>query len=448
MKQGDARQRSLNRRELIRLLGIGTGVLVSGQLLSACAVDPVTGRRQFMMMSESEEIALDRQRAPYQFSSDYGVLQDTNLNRYINEVGRKLAARSHRPQMPFSFRGVNTPSINAYAFPGGSIATTRGILVELENEAELAALLGHEIGHVCARHTAEQSSKGMLTNIFVTGAAIATSAVGFGGAANLVQNLGGIGAGALLAHYSRDNEREADALGMEYMTKAGYSPQGMVGLMDVLQRNKKNNPSAVQVMFATHPMSDERLATAQREATTTYRRYLTNPLMEERYKDTTAALRSVKPAITALQNGSTAMAKKNYQTAQQQFASALQIMPQDYTALVMMATCRFAMDQMVAAEQFARKATIVYPAEPQAHIITALVSINNTKYEQALEHLTAYDALLPGNPLILFYKGICLEQMQRTREAAVQYAGFLKQVRSGKQAQYARSRLKTWGYLK
>jgi beta-barrel assembly-enhancing protease len=448
MKKRPVESFSLNRRELLQLLGIGTGALVSGHLLSGCAVDPVTGRQQLSMMSEGQEIDIDRQRTPYQFSLDYGIIQDAALNGYINQVGRDLAARSHRPQMPFSFRGVNAAYINAYAFPGGSIAVTRGILVELDNEAELAALLGHEIGHVSARHTAEQLSKGVLANIFMAGATIATRAAGYGGATDLVQNLGGLGTGALLASYSRDNEREADGLGMEYMTRAGYSAEGMVGLMNVLQGNKKRNPSAIELMFATHPMSDERLAFAQREAATTYQSSLNNPVQQERYLDHTAGLRRIKPAITALQNGSRAMGNKQYPAAREQFAAALQMVPQDYAALVMMASSQFALGDMAAAEQYARQATIVYPAEPQAHIITAVVSINRKKFDQALHHLNEYDRSLPGNPLILFYKGYSFEGMGRQQEAAEQYNSFLKKVRSGKQAEHAYSRLKSWGYLR
>jgi beta-barrel assembly-enhancing protease len=129
----------------------------------------------------------------------------------------------------------------------------------LEDEAALAALLGHEIGHVCARHTARQVSKGLLADAFLAGASVATSAAGFEGATDLVQGLGGLSAGALLARYSRDNEREADALGMAYMTRTGYSPEGMVQLMEMLQRSGRNQASAIELMFATHPMSTERL---------------------------------------------------------------------------------------------------------------------------------------------------------------------------------------------
>ena len=439
---------ALNRRQLLKLLGLGTGALATGHWLSGCAIDPVTGKQQLMMMSEGQEIDIDRQRAPYQFSSDYGVIQDSSINSYISRVGKELASRSHRPQMPFSFRGVNAAYINAYAFPGGSVAVTRGMLVELESEAELAGLLGHEIGHVCARHTAEQASKGMIANVFMAGAALATSAAGYGGASDLVQNLGGLSAGALLASYSRDNEREADALGMEYMTRAGYTAQGMVNLMEVLRRNQKHNPSAIELMFATHPMSDERLATAQREAATTYKTSQAGAVQRERYMDSTAGLRRIKPAITALQNGSTAMGKKQFQAAREQFALALQIAPQDYAGLLMMASCQVALKDLDGAEQSARRATDVYPTEPQAHSLTAVISINREKYDQALYHLGEYDRLLPGNPLVLFYKGYCYEHTGRRQEAAGQYSSFLKKVRSGKQAQYAYGRLQSWGYIR
>ncbi len=264
----------LNRRQVLQMLGIGAGSLVGQSLLSGCAVDPVTGKKEFILLSEDDEIALDRKQSPYQFSTDYGQVQDQRLNSYINRVGLKLSKRSHRPQVPYSFRAVNAAYINAYAFPGGSIAATRGILVELESEAELAALLSHEIGHVNARHTAEQSTKGMLANLLIAGATVATGAAGYGSAANLVQSLGGLSAGALLAHYSRDNEREADALGMEYMTRAGYSPKGMVGLMEILQKNGRKRPGAIELMFATHPMSRERLQFARQQARSTYARFL------------------------------------------------------------------------------------------------------------------------------------------------------------------------------
>lgn len=437
----------LTRRQVLRMLGIGVGSLMGQSLLSGCAVDPVTGKNSFVLLSESDEIALDKQQSPYQFSTDYGPVQDQHLNSYINRVGNELARHSHRLQMPYSFRAVNAAYINAYAFPGGSIAVTRGILVELESEAELAALLGHEIGHVNARHTAEQSTKGMLANLFVAGASVATGAAGYGNAANLVQSLGGLSAGALLAHYSRDNEREADALGMEYMTRAGYSPEGMTGLMEILQENGRKQPGAIELMFATHPMSRERLQYARQQAQSTYARFLPGVQNRERYMDQTANLRRIKPAIRFIQQANTAQAKKQYQKADALLSRALQIAPNDYTALVMQANGRLAMKNTGQARKLAFKATQVYPAEAQGHLVTAMADFVDKKYSPAYEQFSRYDQLLPANPEITFFKGLCLEGMQRRKESAKKYHRYLQQVQRGKNARYAYNRLKTWGYI-
>ena len=439
--------KGLTRRNFLQLavLAASGGGL---PLITGCATDPVTGRSQFATMSEQDEIGLDHQQSPYQFSADYGMVQDVQLNAYINRVGKELAARSHRPNMPFSFRAVNAAYINAYALPGGSIAATRGILVELNNEAELAGLLGHEIGHVCARHVAEQAGKGTLAQLLLAGASIATSAAGYGGAADLVQGLGSIGAGALLAHYSRDNEREADALGMEYMTRTGYSPQGMVGLMEILQQNGRNRPGAIELMFSTHPMSEERLRDARQTANEKYRQMLGSPVNRERYMDHTAGLRRIKGAITALQQGSTALTKKKYQNADASFQKALQIAPNDYAALVMTAKLRLHMQQPERAVRYAEKAARVYPGEAQAHLVAGSANLSLNRYNRALRQLDDYDQLLPGNPEVTFFKGYSLEKMQRKQEAAQQYSNYLRKVNRGKQAQYAYSRLKSWGYVR
>ncbi len=441
---------AISRREFLRLTTLGTAGLGLLPLLGGCAVDPVTGQSSFAPMSTREEIAIDHRQAPYQFSADYGPSRDTRLNSYINRVGLELAARSHRPQMPFSFRAVNAAYINAYAFPGGSIAATRGILVALNNEAELAGLLGHEIGHVCARHAAEQAGKGMLAQLLLAGATIAVGAgSGSAGAADLVQSLGSIGAGALLAHYSRDNEREADALGMEYMTRAGYSPLGMVGLMEVLQQNGRNNADAIELMFATHPMSAERLRFARQAAHGQYAPMLDNALNRERYMDMTAGLRRIKGAITAMQEAEKALGrKKNYRAAEDALNRALQIAPRDYAALVMMAKLQLGLDRAQQAVRYAEQATRVYPEEAQAHLVAGSADISLGRYNRALEQLDSYDNLLPGNPEISFYKGLCQEKMHRIQEAAAMYRRYLQKVRQGNKARYAYARLKQWGYVR
>lgn len=431
---------TLHRRRFLQL-----GCLTTAGWLVGCATNPVTGKSQLMLVSENQEIALDKQNSPHQFSADYGISRDRQLNVYLNQTGSRLAAISHRPGMPYTFQVVNATYVNAYAFPGGSIAATRGILLKLNNEAELAALLGHELGHVNARHTAEIMSKGMLTNALIGGVAGVVSATTNYG--ELASQLGMLGSGALLAAYSRDNERQADDLGMEYMVKADYSPDGMIGLMEMLNDLSKSHQSAAALLFATHPMSRERYRTSLNRAETTYGHALSKPLYRERYMDHTAALRRNRGVIEAIQAGEAEMSKEKWDAAAAHFAKALKQKPDDYAGLVLMAKCQLVQKQYDAAEKYLKQAQTAYPGEAQSHYLAAYVDIHKKRYDAALSQLAVYDKTLPGNPNILFFKGVAYEGKGVEKSAAEHYYQYLKQVNQGENAQYAYNRLVQWGYI-
>ena len=158
---------TLTRRDFMKLAALAAVSTAAG-----CAANPVTGQSQLMLVGEGEEIQVDKVNSPHQFSADYGVSQDAALNAYVAGVGASLARVTHRAQMPYRFSVVNATYANAYAFPGGSIAITRGILAELDNEAELAGLIGHELGHVNARHTAARLSTSKILGALVGGASL------------------------------------------------------------------------------------------------------------------------------------------------------------------------------------------------------------------------------------------------------------------------------------
>jgi predicted Zn-dependent protease len=440
-------RREMTRRDFLWLAS-ASGVAAALPGLSGCAVDPVTGENQVVLMSEAQERAVDREQSPHQFSEDYGVMQQRGVNAYLNKVGLDMARRSHRPQMPYSFQAVNAVYINAYTFPGGSVGVTRGILAELDNEAELAALLGHEIGHVNARHAAERATRGMLTQVALAGATIAVSGSDYGDYAGLVSSIGGIGAGALLSHYSRDDEREADALGMEYMVRSDHSPDGMVGLMDILRNQSKDKPNAIEMMFATHPMSDERYATARERAARRYAGERGRPLNRERYMDHIAAVRRMKPAIDALQKGEKEMKRDNYSVAEGYFSTALQQEPEDYAGLVMMSKCQVGLNKPDRAQHYARLAERVDPKEAQAHHLAGIASLMQQDYAGAYEEFRTYENVLPGNPNTLFLTAVSLEGARDKSAAAKAYYRYLQSVQQGDQAQHAYSQLKAWGYLR
>ena len=432
----------MNRREFIHLCALSAAGFAAG-----CATNPVTGESQFMLVSEADEIKMDRFYSPQQLSSDFGVVQDKQLEQYLQSVGKSMAAKTHRPQMPYLFLPVNATYVNAYAFPGGTIDCTGGILLILENEAELAALMGHELWAVNARHTAEIMSKSQLTSAIVGGVAVIAGVYdkNYGGVA---AQIGMLGSGALLASYSRDNERQADDLGIEYMVKAGYSPEGMVGLMDMLKSMSNHKVSTADLLFATHPMSNERYKTAVKTASGKYNAAKSNPLHHERYMDNTAGVRKVKNAIFLMQQGDALMAQKKYTDAESRFNRALKLAPNDYAGLVKLSQCQLMMKNYKKADRSILLAKNAYPQEAQAYYLSGFIKLNREDYVPAFSDFNTYDKKLPGNPYVIFYKGYSLEGQRRNKEAAPYYNKFLQIVQQGKQAEHAYTRLKEWGYIK
>ncbi|MGI6087495.1 MAG: M48 family metalloprotease [Kiritimatiellia bacterium] len=412
-----------------------------------CATNPVTGRKQVMLLSEGSEIEIDRQNAPHQFSADYGAIQQPRLNEYLTQICKDLAQHSHRPHCPYACCGVNATYVNAYTFPAGAMAVTRGMLLAMESEAELAAVLGHEIGHVCSRHAAGNMTRRMLTGALMAGvnAYVQSQHAEY---ANIAAGVGMVAGGALLSRYSREDERQADALSLEYMTRAGYTPAGCIALMDILRKMSKNNPGLIELMFATHPMSEERYQTATRAVATKYQHMRSLPDHRERYLDMTAPIRSMREAIHFMQKGDQALAAGKPDKAASSLEAALRLAPDDYAGLLMLAKCRLAQNRAGEARRLAESARQVYPTEAQAWHIVGLACLAGRHYAEALDNFNRYNTLLPGNPLNVFFRGFALENLQRRPEAAQRYMEFLQHTREGEQAQHAYRRLVEWGYIR
>jgi predicted Zn-dependent protease len=432
----------LDRRHFMKLMA-----LAAAGSLFGCATNPVTGQSQLMLVSEENEIQIDKQNAPHQFSADYGIIQDPALSRYVQELGSDMVPHTHRQHMPYDFNVLNANYINAYTFPAGTMATTRGILLKLDNEAELAALLGHELGHVNARHTAQQMSKGMLTQSVVGGLAAVAGTQGrlYG---DLAASLGMLGSGALLASYSRDNERQADSLGMQYMVASGYGTGGFIGLMEMLNNTSKHRLSAAQLLFATHPMSDERLNTAVKEAESKYKSARSLPLNRDRYMDKTAKLRAQRDAVELLQKGEAQMGQKKLAQAESTFREALKKAPRDYSGLLLLSTSLIAQQKTAQTRGYLNAAKQIYPTEAKVYHLSGYSNLVTKKFSQAHRDFSKYEELLPGNPTTLFFRGYASEQMQRREDAANDYYRYLQAVQQGDMAQYAYQRLSAWGYVK
>ncbi len=218
--------------------------------LAGCAVNPVTGQQQLMLLSEQDESRLGSQ-TDQSVIEQYGVYEDVGLQNYLLEKGLAMARISHRPDLNWQFKVMDSPVVNAFAAPGGYVYVTRGLLAAVNNEAELAGILGHEIGHVTARHSAQQYSKMMLANI-----GLSLGQEFMGGYGDMLGPVMEAGAGLLFLKFSRDDEREADALGVEYASRSGYDAARMADFFITLQ----NQPSAnagqgarLPEFFSTHP---------------------------------------------------------------------------------------------------------------------------------------------------------------------------------------------------
>ena len=232
---------------------------------AACTTNPTTGRKQFNALSRSDEIAMGVQATPEVSAEFGGKVNSPELQAYVTEVGRKLAAQTEadNPGLPWEFSLLNSSVINAFALPGGKVFITRGLADKLTNEAQLAGVLGHEAGHVTARHTNDRiaDAQGATIGIAVLGAVVGATAKSDAAGEAAANAAGQFAQYGLLLPHSRNQEYEADSLGVRYMTRAGYNPIGQVQVMQVLERI--GGGSASGEWMATHPYAGNRVTRLQ-----------------------------------------------------------------------------------------------------------------------------------------------------------------------------------------
>ncbi len=309
---------------------VAVTLVATTQILAGCGTNPVTGKHELQFISESAEIQMGQQNyAPMRQSEGGDFKLDAELTPYINEVGQKLAAVSDR-KLPYEFVVLNSSVPNAWAIPGGKIAINRGLLTELKSEAELAAVLSHEIVHAAARHGAKAQEHGTLMQVGLLATQIGLTT------SNVNQSVGtialqgaGLGAQMLTMKYGRDNELEADHYGMLYMKRAGYDLQGAVMLQQTFVRlsEGKGNQSWIDGLFASHPPSPERVA--KNQATAAELGASDGEQGVERYLARTAEVRKMKPAYDKYDAALAAAGKKDYATARKLATEAAALLPRE-----------------------------------------------------------------------------------------------------------------------
>jgi len=425
---------SLNISVLVVLVCLG---------LAACMINPVTGKKELSLISEEQEVAMGVQNYPVMTQISGGLYQDKALQSYVSRIGQKLVAVSHRPDLPFRFNVVNSPEVNAYALPGGKISITRGLISEMRNEAQLAAVLGHEIGHVTARHVNEMITRQILTQTAATGLSIYMQQQEMKNA-DYYSTAGLVAAQLMMLRFSRDNERQSDELGMDYVMKAGYHPQGMVELQEILLAAHEREPSRLEALLLTHPLSSERIETARRRIAT-----LEVPagatMGEEPFRRSMKRMRQMAPAYEEHERGEALLAEGKVRQSISTFENAIRMAPGQAIFHADLGVAYVQAKEYRNARRNLNKALQLYPELFQSRFYSGFHFINIQRWDLALGEFGKCDGLIPGQPGVRYYQGFCHEKQGHRDKAIALYRQALNIDPQSNYGKLARQRLQGMG---
>jgi len=382
--------------------------------LSGCGVNPVTGKKELQFISEAQEVKMGEQYyAPTQQSEGGDFDELPELTRYVNRVGQKLAAVADR-KLPYEFVVLNNSVPNAWALPGGKIAVNRGLLTSLKNESELAAVLGHEIVHAAARHTAKAQERGTLLQ---AGLALAQVGAALGdvdpNVAGLVLQGAGLGAQLVQTRYSREQELEADRYGMRYMKAAGYDPNGAVTLQETFVRMAQEGdrkPGWLEGLLASHPPSTERVAQNRQLATELG---VGGEVGQQQYAQEIATLKKMEPAYAKFHQAEVAAQRKDLDGARRLASEAAEMLPQEGRFHQMLGDIDMAQKRAVAALPHYRAAIARNPDYFGSYLGAGVAQLQVGNRSEAEQWLHKSADLLPTAPAAYYLGSIAKEKGDR-----------------------------------
>lgn len=417
---------------------------ISGLMLGlvACGTNPVTGKNELQFVSESQELQIGaKEYAPTRQSQggDFKVLPE--LSAYVSRVGQKLAAVSDRP-LPYEFVVLNSSVPNAWALPGGKIAVNRGLLTELDNEAELAAVLGHEIVHAAARHGAKAQERGTLLQVGMVAAQIGVAMSDVSATAGNLMVLGaGVGSQLVSTKYGREAELESDLYGMRYMQRAGYDPRGAVTLQEKfvkLSAAAGRNQNWLEGMFASHPPSPERVA--RNQATLAE---LGNPggdLGRERFTAQVAPLRAMKPAYDKADQALALARKDDLSGAKKLADEAARLVPKEARFVQLQGDLALAQKDTQGALAFYQRSITLDDGYFASHLGAGTAQYKLRTGDRGEAELTRSANLLPTAPALYYLGSIAKDAGNRQRAMELFKGAAGSKSELGKQAavEYAR----------
>lgn len=435
--------------------------------LVRCATNPVTGQSQLMLISEEQELQIGNEAYPNALwggEGGGGEYKDEQLKQYLTQVVKRIHDTSHRPNLPFTFAVQNSSVPNAWAIPG-HVAITRGLLAGLDNEAEFAFVMGHEIGHVSSRHSASQMSWAMVTQLGLGLAGVALTGTDYGDA---VIGLGSVGASLLLLKYSREDELEADRLGVLYMTRLGYDPRYAVTAHQNLRRisdeylrslgQRTQERTFFEDMLSTHPRTSVRVEEIQeiirntpsvsltmdrtnrshfqsmtsgiRNTNRLYVDYYDRAARALQKKSVTEANNLLNKAITADRyqapfyalEGFVLLRAKNYVNAEAYFNGALSLDRDYQPALRGMGMLSYARNNYGESIRFFKRSTALFPQDMASRYYLGMSHYRTKAYGAAIPHLAAFAEVKPKHASVHGVLGNCYEKTNDLQSAYKQYA--------------------------
>lgn len=448
-------------------------LLVVLAVLAGCRTNPVTGVRELVLVPPEQELRLGDANHPNIVLAYEGEYQDRELKKYLGTVVQRLHRCSHRPAMPVDFTVLNTSVVNAFAIPG-HVYATRGFLAQLQNEAQFAAVMGHELAHVTAGHTAKR-----MTNQLLTG-------LGFGAASGLLGESSGATAALTVARagttllglgYSREQERQADRVGTYYMALAGWDPGQAIEMQKLLDSLNEREDTILDRYLSTHPQTENRIGEIQSVIQQEdLRKYVQgNGVYSERWDRRLAGLKKVDSAFEPYDKGEEQLAKQNYRQAldaaneaiqrrsdqaqfyrlkgdallglgrvkegREAYTKSLELYPRYVHANTGLGTVALKQEQYAEAEKQFAIAASDFPAGYAGHRGLGMARYHLAKYQEATGPLETASSAGVKDPVLHYVLGACYQKTSRLAEAYRQYRAAIDQGLSGERAAEARSRL-------
>lgn len=367
--------------------------LIATVFLSACGTNPVTKKREFQFVSEQQEINIGQQNyAPARQSQGGDYVVDPELTAYVQSIGNRLAAVSDR-QLPYEFVVLNNSVPNAWAMPGGKIAFNRGLLYELESEAELAAVMGHEIVHSAARHGAQNMERGVLLQGAIMAVGIGAQNSNYG---NLIVGGSQLGAQLVSSKYGRNAESEADYYGMLYMKKAGYDPAAAVSLQETFVRLSEGRQSNfLEGLFASHPPSQARV---EANKATLAKIGAGGEWGKETYAQKVGKLKATQPAYKAYDEGVAALSKGDTAKASELAKKAIAGEPREPRFQELLGDIALSQKQYDDALKYYAQAIKMQPDYFKPHIQSGIALYNSGRKSEAEPYFKRSNEMLPTAP--------------------------------------------------